>query len=217
MNNTALDLTRGSLLRNLVKLSLPIVISNFLQMFYNITDIFWLGKLGDVAKEAVSVAGMTFPLIFFIISFGFGFVVAGTSLISQYKGAGKPKKMKRVVGQFCIILIIFTIIFILISSFFIKDILHLLKTPAPIFQRAITYFSIILYGMPALFVFLSFQSFSRGLGDTISPLKVQIISILINVVLDPLLIFGVGFIPRLETQGAAISTLIARVIAAVFA
>ncbi|MEA2104218.1 MAG: MATE family efflux transporter [Candidatus Cloacimonadota bacterium] len=217
MKDSAIDLTRGNLLKNLIKLSLPIVISNFLQMFYNLTDVFWLGKLGDSAQEAVSVAGMIFPLIFFLISFGFGFVVAGTSLVAQYKGADKPDKMRLVVGQFTVIIFIFTIVFVFISIFFIKDILHLLQTPETIFQKAITYFTIILSGMPALFIFLSFQSFARGLGDTISPLKVQVLSILINVVLDPILIFGVGFIPRMETTGAAIATLFARVVAALVA
>ncbi|MDP8242247.1 MAG: MATE family efflux transporter, partial [Candidatus Celaenobacter antarcticus] len=97
---TGIDLTRGNLVKNLVKLSLPIMFSNFLQMFYNLTDAFWLGKLGDHARNAVSVAGLAFPLIFFLSSFGFGFVIAGTSLIAQYKGANKMEKMKEVVGQF---------------------------------------------------------------------------------------------------------------------
>lgn len=215
-SNNQIDLTEGSTLKNLVRLSFPIILSNFLQMFYNITDIFWLGKLGETAKDAVSVAGMVFPLIFFILSFGFGFVVAGTSLISQYKGANETDKMKLVVGQFCLILIAFTIFFILISTLFIEDILFLLKTPESIFEKAISYFTLILSGMPAMFIFLSFQSFSRGLGDTISPLKVQFITIMINVVLDPIFIFGLSIFPKMGITGAGLATLIARIVSAIF-
>ena len=217
MNQTGLDLTKGNLLKNLIRLALPIVFSNFLQTFYNLTDAFWLGKLGENARNAVSVAGMTFPLVFFLSSFGFGFVVAGTSLISQYKGADMPEKMKEVVGQFLIILLIFSVIFILGSFIFLDQILYLLHTPSEIYLSAKEYISIILSGMIFMFIFLSYQSFSHGLGDTISPMKIQVISVSINVILDPILIFGIGFFPKMEIKGAAIATLTARIIAALFA
>ncbi len=214
---TGIDLTRGNLIKNLVKLSLPIMISNFLQMFYNLTDAFWLGKLGEHARNAVSVAGLAFPLIFFLSSFGFGFVIAGTSLIAQYKGANKMEKMKEVVGQFVLIIGIFSIFFIAVGLLFINDILHLLQTPEEIFALAKQFITIILMGMIFMFIFLSYQSFSHGLGDTISPMKIQIISVSLNLVLDPLMIFGIGFFPRMETVGAAWATLISRGVAAVIA
>jgi len=217
MTVTGIDLTRGNLLKNLMKLSLPIMLSNFFQTFYNLTDAFWLGKLGETAREAVSVAGLAFPLIFFLSSFGFGFVIAGTSLIAQYKGANKMEKMKEVVGQFVLIIAIFSLIFISVGLIFINDILHLLQTPDEIFDLAKRFISIIIIGMVFMFIFLSYQSFSHGLGDTISPMKIQIISVSLNVVLDPLMIFGIGFFPRMGTIGAAWATLIARVVAAVIA
>lgn len=186
--------------------------SNFLQMFYNLTDAFWLGKLGENARGAVSAAGIAFPLIFFLSSFGFGFVIAGTSLISQYKGANRLHEMKKVVGQFVILVIIFCTVFLLFSFTFLDNILHLLQVPNEIYEVTKQYISVILVGMVFMFFFLSYQSFSHGLGDTISPMKVQIISVLINVILDPLFIFGVSFFPRLEAVGAAYATLIARFI-----
>jgi len=217
METTGKDLTRGNIFENLIKLSLPIMLSNFLQMFYNLTDTFWLGKLGENARNAVSVTGLAFPLIFFISSFGFGFVVAGTALISQYKGAGQPEKAKRVVGQFLIILILFSLIFVSGSFFFLDEILILLKTPSIILESAKQYLSLILSGLLFMFIFLSFQSFSHGLGDTISPMKIQIISVTINVILDPIFIFGLGIFPRMEVFGAGLATLIARMITAVLA
>ncbi len=217
MTFTGIDLTRGNLIKNLVKLSLPIMFSNFLQMFYNLTDAFWLGKLGEHARHAVSVAGLAFPLIFFLSSFGFGFVIAGTSLIAQYKGANKMEKMKEVVGQFVLIIGIFSIFFIVVGLLFINDILHLLQTPEEIFVLAKQFITIIMMGMIFMFIFLSYQSFSHGLGDTISPMKIQIISVSLNLVLDPLMIFGIGFFPRMETVGAAWATLISRGVAAIIA
>ncbi|MBN2461694.1 MAG: MATE family efflux transporter, partial [Candidatus Cloacimonetes bacterium] len=217
MNQNTIDLTKGNILRNLVQLSLPIMLSNFLQTFYNLTDTFWLGKLGEHAREAVSVAGLAFPLVFFISSFGFGFVIAGTSLIAQYKGALMFDRCREVVGQFILILIIFCLLFISFSFLFIDQILAVLRTPPEILNSARSYISIILSGMVFMFIFLSYQSFSHGLGDTISPMKIQIISVSLNMILDPLLIFGVGFLPRLEISGAAYATIISRFLAAILA
>ena len=214
--NKPIDLTEGNLLRNLIKLSIPIVLSNLLQMIYNVVDIFWLGKLGENAKGAVSVAGMSFPIVFFFLAIGIGLTTAGTALISQYKGSGQPEKLRHVVGQFTNILVIFFLIIILVNYKFSKNILRLLNTPSSIFTDANSYFSIILYAMPFMIIFKAFQSFARGLGDTITPLKIQAVAIGINVVLDPLLIFGVGFFPKLGVTGAAIATFSARAIAGIF-
>jgi len=191
--------------------------SNFLQTFYNLTDTFWLGKLGDNARGAVSVTGLAFPLIFFLSSFGFGFVIAGTSLVSQYRGANRIDQARQVVGQFIILVVLFCIIFISGSLIFLNEILYLLRTPAEIFSIANEYISVILIGVVFMFIFMSYQSFSHGLGDTVSPMKIQIISVSLNVILDPFLIFGIGFFPRLETYGAALATLIARILAAILA
>ncbi|RLC54954.1 MAG: MATE family efflux transporter [Candidatus Cloacimonadota bacterium] len=214
MKQAGMDLTHGSIYKNMMKLALPIMLSNFMMTFYNLTDAFWLGKLGENAMNAVSVAGLTFPLIFFLSSFGIGFVVAGTALISQYKGAGTPEMMKKVVGQFVIILIVFSIIFLTFSFTFLDSILRLLYVPQEIFEVSKQYISYILVGVFFMFIFLTYQSFAHGLGDTISPMKIQIISVSLNVVLDPIFIFGIGFMPRMETVGAAQATLISRVVAA---
>ncbi|KQC08053.1 MAG: hypothetical protein APR54_05115 [Candidatus Cloacimonas sp. SDB] len=211
------DLTSGKVFDNLIRLSLPIMLSNFLQMFYNLTDTFWLGKLGENARNAVSVSGLAFPLIFFITSFGFGFVVAGTALISQYKGAGQLENAKKVVGQFLIIILIFSIFFISVSFLLLDDILILLKTPEIILESANSYLTLILSGLIFMFIFLSYQSFAHGLGDTVSPMKIQLISVSINVILDPIFIFGLGGFPRMEVLGAGLATLIARIIAAALA
>lgn len=211
------DLTNGSITRNLFRLSLPIMLSNFIQTFYNLTDTFWLGKLGENAKAAVSAAGISFPIVFFLSSFGFGFAVAGTAMVARFKGAKNMEMVRKSVGQYIIILVIFSALFLTVSMVFIDDILQLLQVPEHIFDIVTNYLRIILIGMVFMFVFIFYQSISHGLGDTYSPMKIQLISVSINVVLDPLFIFGIGFLPRMEAVGAAIATLIARIIAALLA
>ncbi|MFP4459713.1 MAG: MATE family efflux transporter [Candidatus Zixiibacteriota bacterium] len=213
----SIDLTTGSILKNLAKMSLPIMLSNFMQTFYNLTDMWWLGKLGESARSSVAVAGLAFPIIFFLASFGFGFTVAGTAMVSRFKGAKKPEKIKEAIGQYTFILGIFSMIFLLIAAFFIDDILILLNVPSEILGLANEYMRIIMTGMIFMFIFISYQSISHGLGDTYTPMVIQIVSVLINVVLDPVFIFGIGFIPRMEAVGAGYATLIARIIGAAMA
>jgi putative MATE family efflux protein len=213
----AIDLTTGHIAGNLWRLSLPIMFSNFMQTFYNLTDTWWLGKLSGDAQGAVATAGTTFPLIFFLSSFGFGFTIAGTAMVSRFKGAGENDKIEEVIGQFTFILIVFSALFVLISQLLVAPIVNALSVPVEIVPQTITYIRYIMIGLVFMFIFLLYQSIAHGLGDTWSPMIVQVVSVFVNIVLDPLLIFGVGFFPRLETTGAAIATMIARLIGATIA
>jgi putative MATE family efflux protein len=210
------DLTTGSIWNNLLKLSIPIMLANLLQTFYNLTDTFWLGKLTN-GKDMVAVVGMSFPLIFFISSFGIGFSIAGTSLSSQYKGAGQIDQIKKIFAQYIILLFTFSIIFLFGSIYLIDEILSLINTPEHIMSDASLYLSYILPGMIFMFIGMLYQSFSHGFGDTISPMKIQLVSVGLNVLLDPVLIFGIGFIPSMGVRGAAIATLFSRFVAAILA
>jgi putative MATE family efflux protein len=193
------------------------MLSNFMQTFYNLTDTFWLGKMAENATGAVSTAGIAFPLVWTLSSFGFGFAIAGTALVARYKGSDRPDKIKEVVGQFTLILIVFTTIFLFLSMFFLEYILHWLQIPKEILDMSRVYMRIIIAGMSFMFVFMFFQAISHGLGDTISPMKIQVVSVLTNVVLDPLLIFGIGFFPAMGVRGAALATFFSRFLAALFA
>ena len=212
--SSGMDLTQGSITRNLVKLSLPIMASNFMQTFYDLANAFWLGRLGEHARDAVSAAGITFPILFFLSSFGFGFVIAGTALVARYKGAREPEKIKKTIGQLIFILVVFTVVFLSFSLGYINQILRILHTPPEIFALSRGYLRIILIGAVFMFIFIFYQSISQGLGDTVTPMKAQITAVVLNVILDPVLIFGLLSVPRFETIGAAYATLIARALAA---
>ncbi|MCK5759842.1 MAG: MATE family efflux transporter [Candidatus Delongbacteria bacterium] len=209
-----IDLTTGSIWKNLLKLSIPIMLANLLQTFYNLTDTFWLGKLTS-GRDSVAVVGMSFPLVFFISSFGIGFSIAATSLSAQYKGAGKIDEIKKIFAQYIILLIAFSIIFLAGSLYLIDDILSLINTPEHIMSDATIYLSYILPGMVFMFIGMLYQSFSHGFGDTVSPMKIQLISVGLNILLDPILIFGIGFIPSMGIRGAAVATLFSRFVAAI--
>ncbi len=212
-----IDLTQGSIVKNLLRLSLPIMLANFIHTFYNLIDAFWLGKLGEGAKAAVSVTGIAFPLVFTLVSFGAGFGVAATALVARFTGAGQPDRARKTVGQLILIVVVFVAVFLIVGLTFMDQIMTFLHVPAEIFDMAGQYIRIIVIGMAAMMVFMGYQSVAHGLGDTISPMIISIVSVGLNVVLDPLMIFGVGFFPRMEVAGAAWATLISRVVGAVVA
>ncbi|PID29698.1 MAG: hypothetical protein CSB55_01375 [Candidatus Cloacimonadota bacterium] len=215
--NKAVKLTEGNILKNLMILSFPIMFSNFFQTFYNLTDAFFLGKLDENARNAVSVAGLTFPLVMFIASFGAGFMVGGVALISHSKGRGESEKIKKLLGQFIFLLSVFSLFFISAKVIFIRKLLLFLNTPPEIFDSALSYIGIIMNGMIFMFVFLLYQSFAHGMGDTLTPMKIQIVSVGVNIILDPVLILGLSGFQKYGVKGAAVATFIARIIAALFA
>ncbi len=214
--SAGLDLTKGSNLKNLVRLSLPIMISNFMQTFYNLADTFWLGRLENQAREAVSIAGIAFPIIFFFASFGIGLVIAGTALVARYRGARMPEKIRELAGQFSLIFLLFSAVFIVIGLGFMDSILTLLQTPPEVFEIGRQYMNVTITSVLFMFLFFAYQSFAHGLGDTVTPMKIQIVTLSLNVIIDPFLIFGWWIFPEYGIMGAAYATFFCRLLMALF-
>jgi len=202
------------LVKQLLTLALPIMLSNFIQTLYNLTDAYFLGKLGAAELSAPTVS---FNIIFFLVVFGMSFSMAGTTLIAQSKGKGDAEKVDFYLGQTASILGITSLIIMITGVSLTVPILKLLFVPDDVFGFARDYMTIIFLGIPFMFGIFILQAGLQGIGDTITPLWIQGITILINIILDPLLIFGIGPFPQLGVKGAAIATIFARFIATVLA
>jgi putative MATE family efflux protein len=205
-----INLLEGNLYKTILKLGYPMAIASVVQMLYNLADAFWLGKLG---REALAAPIISFNIIFFIISLGMGFSIAGTTLVSQYTGSGEKEKANKVAGNLLLYLIFFSVFFVFVGLFFDKVFLNFLATPEDTFDLTLSYYRVMVIGMPLAFPFFVYQSVMNGYGDTMSPLKIQIISAAINLILDPILIFGWFGFPCLGVKGAALTTIITRGIA----
>jgi putative MATE family efflux protein len=202
-----LNLLEGGLTKNIIKLGYPMALGSLAQTLYNLADAFWLGKLG---KEALSAPIISFFIVFFLVSIALGFSISGTSLVSQYIGAGQKENAYKAAGNLLVFLVALAVIFGIIGLVFAKPLLKLLKTPPDAFGVTLSYYRILMAGMPLSFPILVYQSVMNGYGDTISPLKISLFTALINLIMDPLLIFGwLGF-PALGVQGAAITTVFTR-------
>jgi putative MATE family efflux protein len=205
--DTKIDLLSGNMYRTIIRLGYPLAIGSAVQTLYNLADTFWLGKLG---RSALSAPVISFNIIFFILSIGIGFSLAGTALVSQYTGSGEKERVHTVTGNLLTYLLAFAAMFVLVGLALDEEFLRLLKTPADTFAQTLDYYRIMVMGMPLAFPFFVYYSVMSGYGDTKSPLKLELLSAVINVVLDPLLIFGwLGF-PALGVKGAALTTILSR-------
>jgi len=204
------DMTTGSVRGRLMLLAWPVMLSHLLQTFYNLADAFWLGKLG---RQALTAPTITMHVFFIAFALAMGLGAAGTTLVSQFKGAGDHRKAGLVGGQLLIMLTGIGLVFGVVGFLFTPQILNLLHTPSDSWQLTYEYMRWIFTGFPLLFVFFVYQGISTGLGDTVGPMQVNLISVVVNVVLDPVLIFGIGPFPEMGVVGAAVATVFSRALA----
>src|SRR6056297_3980660 len=207
------DILNGPIAGTIFKLAWPVMIGNTMQVVYNLADTFWLGKLG---AEAVAALSIGFPLVFLMISIGAGLTIAGTTLVAQYMGPGDQEMTNKVTGQIFIFVGTLSIILAGFGVYFNYDILQLMGAPANIISEATAYLNIIFAGVPFMFAFFIFSALLRGYGDTKTPMKFMVASTLLNIIIDPLLIFGVGFLPQLGVKGAAYATVFSRAVAGIY-
>ncbi|MBS3815890.1 MAG: MATE family efflux transporter [Hadesarchaea archaeon] len=205
-----LDLINGRIGKSLLHLSIPIVILNLMRTVYNLIDAFWVGKLGT---DPLAAIGFGFPLVLVFISVGIGISVAGSVLVAQYEGS-QNKKMtnysaSQVLSFNLIVSVILTIAGFLLAGF----LLELYGASDSVFNLAFDYLRTIILGIPFIFGFGAFIAFMRGYGDTKTPMLLMIFSIVLNLILDPILIFGWGPFPALGIVGAAVATVFSRGVA----
>ena len=200
-------MTVGSVRRKLMLLAWPVMLSHLLQTFYNLADAFWLGKLG---RQALTAPTITMHVVFIGFALAMGLGAAGTTLVSQYKGAGRDENVTKAGGQL-LVLLAGTGLLLGITGFLLTPhILRLLQTPPDAWQMTYNYMRWIFAGIPFLFVFSVYQGVSTGLGDTLGPMQVNLITVILNLILDPILIFGLGPAPRMGVVGAAVATVFCR-------
>jgi len=204
----------NSILKSLLKLAIPIVLANILHSAYQITDTFWVGRLGSAAVAAVS---LSFPIIFFIISLGGGMAVAGAILVAQYKGKKDYSKLNFMAGQTFLMMIIASIILSVLGYLISPTIVNLMGADPSVTDSAISYMRISFLGLIFSFIFFAFQSLMRGVGDVKAPALIVLSTVLLNLILDPLFILGYKSIPAFGVTGAAIATIFTQALSAIVA
>lgn len=203
MNSKKAKLLEGSIVKSLFTLAVPIIIANILQVGYQLTDAFWVGRLGGAAVAAVSVS---FPITFLLISLGGGFAVAGSILIAQYVGARNDKMVNHVAAQTLLMVSIISVVLGAVGYFLVPTILHLMGVAPEVFADALGFMRVSFVGLVFTFGFVMFQSIMRGIGQVKMPMYIVLGTVLLNFALDPIFIFGWGPIAGYGVMGAAMAT-----------
>lgn len=202
----------GDIIRTAVTLGWPVMLSNIFQTLYDLTDAFWVGKLGS---EALAAPSISWPIMFLFISLGAGFGIAGVSLVSQYTGAGQPEKANKAAGQLLISSLIGSCVMAILGFIFTGDVLRLMGASKAVQSTATPYLQIKFLSVPLLFCMFVFTSLLRGYGDTRTPMMLTISSAVLDTVLDPFFVFGLYSLPKMGVAGAAFTDLISRGSAAI--
>jgi putative MATE family efflux protein len=206
-----LDLTQGPITSTIFRLAWPVVISMFVETARGIANMFWVGKLGAVHLAAVVSA--TF-LTWFIYVLSDVISVGTVALVARYVGAKDEAKAAYVARQAYLFAILssltLALIMILVGG---RYAFHLMGTEPEVTRLGVDFVRIVFAGTTFLFLIETFGACFRGSGDTKTPMKVLLISLGLHIVLDPLLIFGIGPFPRLETNGAALATFLSEGVA----
>jgi putative efflux protein, MATE family len=203
------DMTHGSPWKLILTFAIPLVIGNIFQQFYNMVDSIIVGKY--VGKTALAAVGSTGSLNFMIIGFGIGICSGFGIPIAQSFGAKKIKDMKCYIRHSFYLGTIITIIMTVLTVLALPSILHIMQTPADIYDQAYSYIVIIFLGLFATMIYNMLSSMLRAIGDSKTPLYFLILSSIINIVLD--LLFITQF--KLGASGAAYATVIAQLVSGI--
>lgn len=202
-------LTTGPIGKQLWSLAWPTMLSVFFYTLYNIVDAFWVGRLSAEAIAAVSISQIT---LFITIALGFGITVGSGVIMSMHIGAKNNAEAERVLGQSFVLASILGICFTILSLIFRNELLTASGAAGLIFEPAKEYFTIVAGGSILLFLLFTIMFAFNAQGDTHTLTKLFAISTAVNVILDPILIFGWWGFPALGVRGAAIATLVSQIV-----
>jgi len=210
------QILNGPIIKTLFLLGWPIMVSSLLSTAYTLADTFWLGRLEE-SKYAVAALQISWPIIFLLISIAFGFGAAGVALVSQYTGAKKHEEAERSAGQVIFISLTFGLVFAITGFFLSPFIVHSLGLEKEVSHLAILYLRIIFFGIPFMFGSFTFGFIMRAYGDTVTPMIVDGIAVILNIILDPILIFGMFGFPEMGVLGAGLATILTQSLATIIA
>lgn len=204
----AMDLTQGPITRTLIAFTLPTLGSNVLQSLNASVNAVWVGHfLGEAPLTAATNANM---VLFLLMAAVFGVVIATGIMVGQSIGAKDLAKAKQVVGTSAVFIVLLSMATAIVGALTAEPILRLMSTPPDAMPYAVSYLRIIFIATLPMFFYLYVAMTLRAAGDARTPFIFMFVSVGLDIVLNPLLIFGAGPLPELGISGSALATLIAQ-------
>jgi len=205
------SIVSGPILSTMLRLGLPLMFTDIIMLMYNIADTYWLSRY---SQYALAVPRQNWPIFLVFISILIGVTNANLAILSQYVGAKMFNKVSEISSKlFTLCIVISTVLFLLYESLKFHIFSYIIRTPAEILRDVLDYAEVIAFDITAFGIGMSLSTMMQSFGDTRTPAITMGIGALINAVLDPIFIVGLGPIPAMGARGAAIATIITRLFA----
>ena len=206
------DLTQGNILINIAYLAFPLMLSYALNTTQSIIDMFWVGRLGSISIAAVA---MSATVIMVLVTLIFGISTGTIALVSQNIGAGRKEEANSVASQSILLSLISSVVVAFIGFLFAEKLFKILGASPEVISVGTDYLRILLLGGWAMFILFVGNALLQGSGDVVVPMIAIIIANVLNIILDPIFIFGIGVSP-MGTKGAALASVISQMVACIF-
>ena len=196
----------------LMSMAFPPMISMLIQSLYNIIDSIFVAQLGESALTAVS---LIYPLQNLSLAFSCGVGIAMNALIARHLGAHNHQEASFVASQGIVMTLLHSLLFVILGLFFIQPFMTLFTQNPEVIRYGQEYGVIVITLTFSTFIHLALEKMFQACGNMIIPMIMQMVGAIINIILDPIMIFGLFGFPRMEVTGAALATVTGQIIAAI--
>ncbi|MCX7735454.1 MAG: MATE family efflux transporter [Candidatus Kapabacteria bacterium] len=203
----SVNLISGPIDSSLRKFALPLAFSFLIQNLYTWVDMYYVSRLSPTAIAALKVCEQ---LIFFLFSIASGFAVGSGVVVARRIGEGNKSKANHTATQSLLLMLFIAIALAIAFYFFSPFILNLMNIKGEVLILSIQYLSMIVFGIPANFLIFHINAIVRAAGNSVFPMTILITANILNAIIAPFLIFGLGPFPRMEIYGAGLATAIAQ-------
>ena len=193
--------------RTMLVFLIPLMLSNVMQSASATLNSIYLGRL--IGVHALAAASGFFPIVFFMVSFFIGVSSASAVLIGQAYGARDEERLKAVAGTTLTLAIGSGLVIGVLGVIFGPQLLHVIATPADIFDASLGYARLTFLSLPLVFVYLAYSTFIRGTGDSTTPFVSLIVSTAVTLLMTPAFILGWAGLPHLGVVSAAAANIVA--------
>lgn len=212
MAENSAKFTEGSIGKSIFYRTLPMTIGMIGILSFNLIDTYFIGRISEIGTEAQAALGFTFPVTYIVTALAMGIGTGASAIVSREIGKGDSEKTVRYASDSLTLGLIFVMMFLILGLLTIRPLFSLIGAEGLTLDLVDDYMSIWYLGTIFVIIPMIGNSLLRAKGDMKTPSFVMLVAVILNTILDPLLIFGMGPFPELGIKGAAIATVISRAI-----